>query len=400
MKPVVPAMNTFITPREVIWGRGSVQYLAKVKGSKSLIVTDKILVKLGAVEKLEHYLKKAGVICQIFDEVEPEFVTTTIVKMVEKHKSFNPDIVIGLGGGSVLDASKAFRIFYEYPDLTFADILPIAGPPRKVIPPFNKTISITIPTTSGTGSEVTPVFIVTNPENNDKDAVFSFHLVADVAILDPDFTDSMPKTLQIDTGLDALSHAIPSYISNFSNDLSKACAMQAVRLIMKYLEVASQGDREAKAHLHYAACLAGKAFANSGIGLEHYFGHFFGSKFHISHGRACAIALPHVIKFNAAAAPESIMELAQAIGYIGNDNNAAASYLVRRVSDLKKRLGVAANLREHGILESAYTAELPHLIKDFNRAPMTPPILSNPQKCTEENMKALYNEMCFDTGIL
>ena len=400
MKANMPTIHTFISPREILWGRGSVQYLEKVKGGKAFIVTDKILVKVGATKKVEDNLKKAGIISQVFDEVEPEFVTTTVVKMVVQHKSFNPDIIIGLGGGSVIDAAKAFRVFYEFPELAFSDILPLGGRPKKAIPVFSKTKFITIPTSSGTGSEVTPVFVVTNPENNDKHAVFSYNLVADVAIVDPDFTDTMPKTLQIDSGFDALSHAIPAYISNFGNDFSNACAIQAVRLIMKYLELASQGDREAKEHMHYAACLAGKAFTNSGLGLEHYFGHFIGSKFHIPHGRACALVLPHVIRFNAMAGSENIMDLAQAIGYPGNDHNAAASYLVHRVNDLKKRLGVAANLRDHGISENGCNAELPSFLNDFTKAPMVPPILSNPQKCTVENMKVLYNEICFDKGTL
>jgi alcohol dehydrogenase class IV len=398
MKADMPRIKTFISPREIIWGRGSVQYLGNLKGSKAFIVTDKILVKIGIVAKVCSYLNNAGIATQVCDEVEPEFVTTTVEKMVEKHRSFNPDIIIGLGGGSAMDAAKAFRIFYEYPEMSFSDLLPLAGRPKKPVPSFTRTRLITIPTSSGTGSEVTPVFVVTNPENNDKHAVFSYHLVADVAIVDPDFTDSMPKLLQIDSGFDALSHAIPAYISNFSNDFSKACALQSVIIIMDNLERASQGDKEAKEHMHYAACLAGKAFTNSGLGLEHHFGHFIGSKFHVPHGRACAITLTHIIKFNANAAAKDIMELAQAIGYKGNRNDDAAPYLVDRVNQLKKSLGVAANLRDHGITESACLAELPAFMDDFNRAPSVPPIMSNPQKCTVENMKALYQEICFEKG--
>ncbi len=390
-----PLFNAFVSPREIVWGRGSVQYLEKIQGKKALIVTDKILVKVGAVAKAENSLKKAGVASQVFDDVEPEFAPNTIAKMVEQCTGFGPDIIIGLGGGSAIDASKAFRVFYEYPELTFKDIWPIAGPPKKAIPPFTKTISVTIPTTSGTGSEVSPVFVVSDPESNDKRAVGSKFLTATVAIVDPDFTDSMPRTVQIDSGLDALSHAVSSYVSTLSNDFSKASAIQAIRLIMKHLIAASQGDKEAKEHMHYAACLAGKAFANSGVGIEHYIGHLFGARFHIPHGRACAIVLPHAIRFNASAAGEKLMEVALAIGYNGKNKDEAAGYVISQVNDLMKRLGVPLTLGEQGIAESVYTAELQGFLQDFTKSTILPPLMSNPRKGTAETIKELYNAIYY-----
>ncbi len=310
MRPGIPSYRTFLTPKEIIWGRGGVQALEKIKGKKALIITDKIMVKIGAVEKVESYLKKAGIAIQVFDGVPPEYAIDTIGQMVEQNRAFAPDVIIGLGGGSSLDAAKAFRVFYEHPDLAIKDIFPIAGPPLKSIPPFVKTTFIAIPTTSGTGSEASFVFVVSDPESCDKRAGASPYLLPDKSILDPDFTDSMPRTVQIDSGFDALSHAIPAYYSNSGNDFSQALAMQAMRLVMSHLAFAAQGDKVAKEHMHYAACLAGMAFSNSGLGVEHYIGHIYGAKFHVSHGRACAIVLPHAIRFNAVAAKEKIKEMA------------------------------------------------------------------------------------------
>jgi acetaldehyde dehydrogenase/alcohol dehydrogenase len=390
-----PSFKVFNSPKELVWGRGSVQYLENVQGKKALIVTDKILVKVGAVARVENYLKKTGMAIQVFDDVEPEFVPNTITKMLEQCKGFTPDIVIGLGGGSAIDASKAFRIFYEHPELTFKDIWPIAGPPKKAIPPLTKTISITIPTTSGTGSEVSPAFVVSDPETNDKRAALSKFLMATVAIVDPDFTDSMPKTVQIDSGLDALSHSVASYVSTFGNDFSGALAIQAVKLVMKNLLAASQGDKEAKGHMHYAACLAGQAFANSGLGIEHYIGHILGARFHLSHGRACAVVLPHAVRFNANAAADKLMEIAVVTGYRGKNKDEATNYVVDQINSLMKQLGVGLTLRENGVAENAFTAELPGFLQDFARSTMLPPLMSNPGKGTVDTIKELYNAIYY-----
>jgi acetaldehyde dehydrogenase / alcohol dehydrogenase len=391
MGPTMSATRVLITPKQILFGRGSVQALEKIPGKKALIITDQTMVKVGAVEKVEGYLKKAGLMTQIFAEVPPEYSLNIIVKMVEQNKSFAPDVIIGLGGGSAIDAAKAFRVFYEHPGLGLKDIFPVSGPPLKSIPPFTKTTFIAIPTTSGTGSEASPVIVVSDPDNCDKPATGSPYLLADKSILDPDFTDSLPRVVQIDSGFDALSHAIPAYYSNFGTDFSKALALQAMRLVMQYLSLAAQGDKLAKEHMHYAACQAGMAFTNSGLGVEHYIGHIYGAKFHISHGRTCAIVLPHCIQFNATAAKDSILEMASSIGYAGGQDG-AADYLITRINNLKKELGVPDSLREQGISESIFKAELPGFIAKFNNNPNLPPLISNPQKCTAENMTDLYNK--------
>jgi len=392
MKSGALSVRTFIIPREVVWGRGSVQSLEKTKGKKALIITDKNMAKVGAAEKVEHYLRNSGIETRVFDSVEPEFSIVTIPQIVEQYRDYAPDAIIGLGGGSSIDAAKAFRIFYEQPNLTVQDIFPAAGPPRKAVQPSTKTTFTAIPTTSGTGSEMSFVFVASDPLDNAKRAVGSPFIVPDKAILDPDFTDSMPRSVQIDSGFDALSHAIPAYYSSFRNDFSKAYAIQSIRLAMQYLTAAADGDKEAKEHMHYAASFAGTAFTNSGLGVEHYLGHLYGAKYHMPHGRSCGLALTHAIRFNASVAKQAIMEISSAIGYSGQNADQASDYLVKRILDLKKKLGVPETLKEYGIAEDIFKAELPDMIADFNKNPMLPPLVSNPQKCTVENMEKFWGK--------
>ncbi len=390
MCPVQASIQTFIAPGQIIWGRGSVKSLETTRGSRALIITDKVMVKTGAAEKVANCLKKAGLAYRVFDSVEPEFSFEAVKAMMAWNKGFEPDVVIGLGGGSALDSAKAFRVYYENPEFEFKDIFPLTGPPLKAIPPLTKTRFVAIPTTSGTGSEVSPALVISDTDTRDKRATHSPFLLPDRAILDPDFADSMPRVVRIDSGFDALSHAIPSYYSRLRNDFSQANAMQAARLVFKYLEAAVEGNNPAREHLHYAASLAGMAFCNCSLGVEHYIAHIYGAIFHISHGRACAIVLPHAIRFNASAAGESILEIAMATGYTLGDPAGAADYLIERINQLKKRLGVPANLREQGIPESVFMAELPGFIEKFKLNPNLPPLISNPQTCTPENMKELF----------
>ncbi|MBN1191290.1 MAG: iron-containing alcohol dehydrogenase [Dehalococcoidales bacterium] len=390
MSPEPVSMHTFIAPKQIVWGRGSVQSLETIRGKRALIITDKAMVQNGAAGKIESYVKKAGLACRVFDGVEPEFSFEAVAAMMEKNREFEPDVVIGLGGGSALDSAKAFRVYFEHPEFGLKDIFPLTGPPLKVIPPLEKTTFVAIPTTSGTGSEVSPALVVSDTASRDKRATHSPFLLPEKAVLDPDLADTMPRAVRVDSGFDALSHAIPSYYSRLRNDFSQANAMQAIRLVLKYLEPAVDGGKEAREHLHYAASLAGMAFCNCSLGVEHYIAHIYGAVFHISHGRACAIVLPHAIRFNASAAGDSILEMAAAAGYASCIREGAAGYLIKLIEGLKKHLGVPANLKEQGIPENTFTAELPGFIEKFKMNPNLPPLVSNPETCTPENIRELF----------
>ena len=378
-------------PREIFWGRGSLAQLAKSPQKRALLVTDKTMISLGYVEQSLALLKQAGVQVKVFSEVEPEPSINTVMRIVKEYTPFNPDLVIGLGGGSVIDASKAFRIFFEYPELKFEEVRYFGGPPKKQVPPFTKTVSVAIPSTSGTGSEVSWGCVITDPSIPAKCSTNAPAVIPDIAILDPNLADSMPKTVLADTGLDALTHAVSAHTSLNSNDFSRAASLKATALLMKYLPAAYQGDSEAKEHVHYAASLAGQGIPNAGIGVDHVIAALVGGKFHLTHGRACAITLPTVIAFNAPVAAEGFLELARAIGYPGFDSAEGVAYLSDRLLELNRALDMPSCYSGANIPEAEYMAELEGFIE---KSPGFPMMQFNPRKCSADDFRQLYTD-CF-----
>lgn len=376
-------------PRDIIWGRGSIAYLEEISRKRALIMTDKVLRRLGIVARIERYLKKGGLEVRVFDEVEPESSIDTTMKALAENKSFDPDVVIGLGGGSVIDSSKAFRIFFEHPHLKFEDIRFLNAPAKVTIPPFKKTIAIVIPTTSGTGSEASRSSVITDsdPTMPAKYRLISPEIIADIAILDPDLTDRIPPRLLAHTGLDALTHALESYVNTNSSDFTKGYSLQAITLIMKYIPLAFlQGDPVAKEHMHYASCMAGIAFGNSGCGVCHSIAGVVGITFKLAHGLANAIALPYVIKYNGSAVEELYAEIARAIGYNGSNKGEAVDYLIQRVCDVRKQLQIPDSYKESGIPESSYTSKLNSFA---NQAYTSRNTSSNPRESTIGELKSL-----------
>jgi len=314
------------------------------------------------------------------------------LKMRERYGDFHPDVIAGIGGGSAIDASKAFRIFYEHPQLAFEDIRYLHAPPKTTIPPFHKTTHVTVASTSGTGSDVTHVCVLTDPRIAAKCPVRSFALTPDLAIVDPDIADTMPPAVRADSGLDALTHAVESYASILSNDFSRGLSRQAITLVMEHLPRAfAENDRTAKEHMHYAATIAGIAFSNSSNGLCHTVADKVGAPFRLSHGRANAIALPYVIKFNSRTAGALYADIARALGYRGDDTEGAVEDLIGRISALREGLGVPGSYREAGIPEKAYAEK----IKAFATGALTfPATAMNPRKPTLEEMESLFTA-CF-----
>ena len=239
-------------------------------GREALIVTDKVMTKLGVTIRAKDSLQKGGLETKVFDDVEPEPSIATIMKMLKEHRDFNPDVIVGIGGGSCIDASKAFRIFFEHSHLTFEDVRYLESPPKLSIPPFKRTFHIAIASTSGTGSDVSQVCVLTDPRISTKCPIRSPELIPNLAIVDPDIADTMPSEVLADTGLDALTHAIESYVNIQANDFSRGLSLQAITLIMKHLPSAyAEHDPVAKEHMHYAATIAGMAFSNSANGICH-----------------------------------------------------------------------------------------------------------------------------------
>jgi alcohol dehydrogenase class IV len=343
---------------------------------------------LGVTSRAEEFLRKGGSEAKVFDAVEPEPSIVTIKEILRQYGDFTPQVILGIGGGSAIDASKAFRIFWEHPHLRFEDVRYLEAPPRSSIPPFQKTMHVAVPSTSGTGSEASYACIITDPVLGTKCPILNAELIPDMAIIDPDLADSMPPQVLADSGLDALTHAIESYVSVQANDFSRGLSMRAIILIMQYLSSAfRERDPIAKEHLHYAATIAGMAFSNSANGICHAIADKVGATFKLTHGRANAIALPFTIQFNRKVVENLYAEMAVAVGYSGTDRDRAADHFVQRVKDLKKDLGVEENYGQAGIPQAQYYSRL----DEFSEKSYTfPPTVLNPRRPTVDELKKLF----------
>lgn len=300
-------MQWFKVPRRIYFEEDSIQYLEKMEGiSRAFIVTDPVMVKLGNVDKVLYYLRKRETYChsEIYSDVESDPSVECIMRGVEAMNAFQPDVIIAIGGGSAIDAAKGMWLFYEHPDTSFDGLRQRFLDIRKRAFKFprlgSKAQLVAIPTTSGTGSEVTSFSVITDKQNgNIKYPLADYSLTPDVAIIDPQFTASMPKSIVADTGLDVLTHAIEAYVSVMASDYTDGLAMQAIEMVFEYLEKSYHGDKLAREKMHNASCIAGMAFTNAFLGLNHSMAHKLGAECHIPHGRANAILLPYVIQYNA-----------------------------------------------------------------------------------------------------
>ncbi len=374
-------MQWFKVPPKIYFEAGSIKYLSKMQGiSRAFIVTDQSMVKLGYVDKIIYQLEKHAnrVHIKIFSDVEPDPSFDTIDRGVEAMGEFNPDVIIALGGGSAIDAAKGMWLFYEHPDvdkeglkLKFLDIRKRTYKYPKL---GLKAKFVAIPTTSGTGSEVTSFAVITDKNNNVKYPFADYELTPDVAIIDPDLVLSLPKTLTADTGMDTLTHAMEAYVSNMASDFTDSLAEKAGELIHKYLLRAYENgnDREAREKVHNASCIAGMAFTNAFLGVNHSLAHKLGGEFHIAHGRCNAILLPYVIRYNASKpskfvsfpkyeyyiADEKYANFAKKIGLDVKDTEDGVNKLIEMVKTMNKKLGIPKSFKEYGINEEEYMNKL------------------------------------------
>lgn len=281
---------------EVVFGQGALDHLMHIPGSRAFIVTDATIVKLGFVEKVQEKLEAAGMTSVVFSDVEAEPALETIQRGAAAMTQFEPDWIVGLGGGSPIDAAKAMWILYENPQV---DILAVS--PLEPLPLRQKAKMVAISTTSGTGAEVSWAIVLTDPADQRKVAIGSPENMPDVAIVDPALAASMPAWLTADTGMDALTHAIEGYSSTWCNDFADGLCLKAIQLIFEYLPraVANGEDEEAREKLHNAATIAGLGFINSMCSIAHALGHSLGALYNIPHGRCVGLFLPYTIQFNA-----------------------------------------------------------------------------------------------------
>ncbi len=357
----------FVSP-QIVFGEGALDALDELQGRRALIVTDATLVKLGIVDKVIAHLKNAGLEVRVFDEVEPDPSVPTVQRGAEIAREFEPDWIVGLGGGSPMDAAKAIWILYERPDLHPAEINPFVPLGLR-----QKARLIAIPTTSGTGAEVTWGIVITDPVEERKMGLGNRENAADIAIVDPSLVAGMPPRLTADTGMDALTHAVEGYTCAWHNDICDGLCIQAVRLIFCYLPraVADGSDMEARERMHNAATIAGLGFGNSMASMAHAMGHTLGATFHVHHGRAVGIYLPYTVEFCAREVPERFAELAALAGISQAGGEEGARALARAIRDLARQIGSPVSVAEAGVDRSAHEAHLDKMVDDaFNDTQM------------------------------
>lgn len=362
-------MQWFRVPDRIYFEPGSLQYLEKLPGKRAFIVTDKFMDKLGYVSKVMNHLKKANFDVNVFLDVEPDPSTETVMRGTAQMRNFEPDVIIALGGGSAMDAAKGMWLFYENPEVEFDGLKLRFMDIRKRAFKFpklgKKAKMVAIPTTSGTGSEVTAFAVITDKTNNIKYPLADYELTPDIAIIDPELVMTVPPSVTADTGMDVLTHAIEAYVSVMASDYTDALALKAIELVFKYLPIAYKdgGNALAREKMHNASCIAGMAFTNAFLGVNHSIAHKLGSEFHIPHGRANAIMLPYVIKYNGSnpsklvsfpkyeyyRAPEKFQEIAKHLGLKSATAEEAIENLCEAIRNLMKELNMPLSLSQCGV---------------------------------------------------
>lgn len=351
-------MWIFHSPK-VIFGDDALEYLENLRGQRAFFVTDANMMAFGFVAQVQQRLAAAGLESAVFAEVEPNPSLQTVRRAAEQMAAYEPDWVIGLGGGSAMDAAKAAWLLYEQPD---AD--PTAINPMEEYGLRQKARLIAIPTTSGTGSEATWATVLTDTELQMKLSMGTPELLPDLAIVDSSLVLGLPPRITADTGLDVLTHAVEAYTNTLANDFSDGMALKAVELTLRYLPRAytDGADAEARGHMHNAAAIAGIAFGNSMLGLAHAMGHSMGAVFHVPHGRSVGLFLPYVVEFTANGGGTRYADIAHFLRLPADDEATGAAALVGAIRELSARVDFATNIQALGIDRDAFEQALPKLV--------------------------------------
>lgn len=359
-------MKEFIIKPEIKYGIDSLKALSNLPFKKFFIVTDKMMVELGIIKNIINNLP-ANVEIKVFDEVLPNPTIEIVENGIQEYIKFEPECVIALGGGSPIDACKGILYFGD-----------------KIFKALNKKIErifIAVPTTSGTGSEVTSYSVITS--KNSKIALANNEMLPNIAILNPEFMKTLPKKVIADTGMDVLTHALEAYVSNNSNNFTNALALEAIKIIAKDLLCHYENKEllEPRENIQQASCMAGIAFNNSSLGINHSIAHTIGAKFHIPHGRANAIVLPYIIEANTKAYIK-YAELAKQIGLLKENSKSCGKEAFRIfVEILKKKMEIPHCLQDMGISFEEYKKLIPEMLKDIKNDICT---TYNPNSLTDE----------------
>ncbi len=416
IKKVGKRRNTvqwFKVPRKIYFERNSIQYLKSCKDmSKVFIVTDTSMVQFGFFSKITEQLnlRRNKVTMQLFCDVEPDPDIETVRKGTEMMKVFQPDTIIALGGGSVMDAAKGMWLFYEHPEVNFDDLkqkfMDIRKRAFKYPELGKKSRLICIPTTSGTGSEVTPFAVISDKKNNKKYPLTDYSLTPTIAIIDPEFTTNLPARSTAMTGMDVLTHAIEAYVSVMASDYTDGLALKAIQLVFEYLPRAVKDgahDLEAREKMHNAATIAGMAFANAFLGMTHSMAHKVGAEFHVVHGLACGILLPFVIryngtvptklsvwpKYNVYCADKKYQEIAKLLGLKASTPEEGVKSLAKAVDELGKEVGLDMSFKGCGIAKEEWDKHVNRIAYLAYEDQCSP---ANPRVPLVEDMKVILEK--------
>ena len=375
-------MQWFKVPSKIYFERNSIQYLQQCNNvNKVFIVTDGSMVQFGFLNKITEQLnlRRNNVQIQLFTDVEPDPDIETVRRGAQSMKSFEPDTIIALGGGSVMDAAKGMWLFYEHPEVNFDDLkqkfMDIRKRAFKYPELGKKTKLICIPTTSGTGSEVTPFAVISDKKNFKKYPLADYSLTPTIALVDPEFTTFLPARPTAMTGMDVLTHAVEAYVSVLANDYTDGLALQAIKLVFEYLPRCvknGKNDLVAREKMHNAATIAGMAFANAFLGMAHSLAHKIGAEFHTVHGYTCSVVLPYVIryngqvptklsvwpKYNEYCADKKYQDIAKLLGLKADTAAEGVESLAAAVEALAKDIGLENNFESMGITQEDWNSKI------------------------------------------
>ena len=403
-------MARFTLPRDLYHGKGAMEALKTFKGKKAVIcVGGGSMKRFGFLDKAEAYLKEAGMEVMVIDGTEPDPSVDTVMAGAEKMLAFQPDWIVAMGGGSPIDAAKAMWVKYEYPEITFEEMCKVFGMPQL----RKKAHFCAISSTSGTATEVTAFSVITDYKKGIKYPLADFEITPDVAIVDPDLAETMPKKLVAHTGMDAMTHAIEAYVSTANCDFTDPLAIHAIEMIQKDLIPSYNGDMEARDRMHVAQCLAGQAFSNALLGIVHSMAHKTGAIFqdygaHIIHGAANAMYLPKVIAFNAKdpVAKKRYGVIADYMHLGGKDDDEKVALLIAFLRKMNDDLNIPHCIKNYGadsypceqgfVPENVFLERVEDIAKNAILDACTG---SNPRQPSQEEMVKLLKCCYYDTEV-
>lgn len=391
-------MARFTLPRDIYHGEGALEELKNLKGKKAIVVVGGGAMKRqGFLAKVEDYLKEAGMEVALFEGVEPDPSVETVMKGAKAMQEFEPDWIVAMGGGSPIDAAKAMWAFYEYPEITFEDLItPFSFPELR-----QKAKFAAIPSTSGTATEVTAFSVITDYAKGIKYPLADFNITPDVAIVDPALVAELPVKQVAYTGMDALTHAIEAYVSTLNCPYTDPLALKAIEMVFDYLPASYRCNMEARAKMHDAQCLAGMAFSNALLGIVHSMAHKTGAAFstgHITHGLANAMYLPYVIKYNAKdpVAAKRYAEIAGFVGLGGASEKALINSLCEKINEFNVILNIPATLKDFGIKEDEFKEKIATISENAVGDACTG---SNPRTIDPATMERLFTCIYYGTEV-